>query len=203
MKKTYKLAAVFAVFLFALPLLCGAALAEEAADPPGDETVIGTLLPPGTGTVVDIFNSDDGRKFYTIQTPAGNTFYLIIDFTRTAENVYFLDAVNEKDLLALAEKAKVTGGVPISPGEVTPSAEPTPGNPADPKPQNNNGMTYIVAAAVLIAGGAGFYFKKRGKKAGAAARDDYDDYDEPEYGGNEYGADQTADIPDEWRDDDD
>ena len=79
--------------------------AEEATAAPGTGSKTETVLPPGTGEVAEVYADENGRKFYTIQTPAGNTFYLVIDFTKETENVYFLDAVAEKDLLALAEKA--------------------------------------------------------------------------------------------------
>jgi hypothetical protein len=63
------------------------------------------FTPDGTGTIVDSATDKDGKQFYTITTPAGNTFYLIIDLERDSDNVYFLDAVMEKDLMALAEQA--------------------------------------------------------------------------------------------------
>ena len=37
-------------------------------------------------------------------TPDENVFYLIIDKQRDSENVYFLNAVTESDLMALAQK---------------------------------------------------------------------------------------------------
>ena len=43
------------------------------------------------------------REFFTISTPDENVFYLVIDRQRGSENVYFLNAVTESDLLALAE----------------------------------------------------------------------------------------------------
>ena len=105
MKKFRKLAALCAVFLLSLCLCAGVVHAEEAADDPGTASGGEAVLPPGTGEVAEVYADENGRKFYTIQTPAGNTFYLVIDFTKETENVYFLDAVAEKDLLALAEKA--------------------------------------------------------------------------------------------------
>ena len=49
--------------------------------------------------------TDDGSKeFFTFTTPGENTFYLVIDRDRESENVYFLNAVTESDLYALAEQ---------------------------------------------------------------------------------------------------
>lgn len=62
------------------------------------------LTPDGQATVLDNATSEDGKEFYTIQTPDENVFYLIIDNQRDTENVYFLNAVTEADLMALAVK---------------------------------------------------------------------------------------------------
>lgn len=70
------------------------------------------LTPDGQATVVDNATDEDGKEFYTIVTPAENTFYLVIDKQRDSDNVYFLNAVTESDLLALAEQGDGTGGTP-------------------------------------------------------------------------------------------
>ena len=70
------------------------------------------LTPDGQATVVDNATGEDGKEFYTIVTPAENVFYLIIDKQRETENVYFLNAVTESDLLALAEKDGETSNPP-------------------------------------------------------------------------------------------
>ena len=54
----------------------------------------------------------EDKEFYPIVPPAENTFYLVIDKQRDSDNVYFLNAVTESDLLALAEKDEETGGTP-------------------------------------------------------------------------------------------
>lgn len=64
------------------------------------------FTPDGTGTVVDNATDQDGKEFYTITTPDENVFFLVIDNQKSADNVYFLNAVTEDDLLPLAEKGK-------------------------------------------------------------------------------------------------
>lgn len=67
----------------------------------------GAFTPDGTGSILDYdINYDEDKQFYTITTAAGNIFYLIIDGKRENNNVYFLNAVTEQDLIALAEKAE-------------------------------------------------------------------------------------------------
>lgn len=87
---------------------------------PVEERDPAPLTPDGQATVVDNATDEDGKEFYTIVTPAENTFYLIIDKQRETQNVYFLNAVTESDLLALAEKDEETGSTPEP---VTPAPE--------------------------------------------------------------------------------
>ena len=42
----------------------------------------------------------EGKQFLTVQTKAGNTFFIVIDRARESENTYFLNLVDEADLLA-------------------------------------------------------------------------------------------------------
>ena len=79
----------------------------------------GAFTPDGTGTVLDEASGEDGDKqFYTITTEAGNVFYLIVDGKRDSNNVYFLNAVTESDLMALAEKDSENSASSIPSAEV-------------------------------------------------------------------------------------
>lgn len=88
-----------------LPVTAHAAEGEGTEKP---ETVseIGAnpFTPDGQATVTDNATEADGKEFYTFTTPEGNVFYLVIDHERKSENVYFLNAVTETDLLALSAK---------------------------------------------------------------------------------------------------
>ena len=180
---------------------------ESAVEPEETVETVDIALPDGTGTVIDVFSGEDGRKFYTIATPAGNVFYLVIDFNRQTDNVYFLDAVTERDLLALAEKSGNTNpgdSVSAIPGTETndnPAPAPTPGNDAEPQPEekNDNNMSsmILVVAVVVIGGGAAWYFKVYRKRKDADIRDEYEPEDYPV---SEYETEQEDDsVP--WEDD--
>ena len=115
------------------------------------------LTPPGgTGTVVEQ-TDEDGKEFYTIMTADENVFYLVIDRQRETENVYFLNAVTEADLLPLAELTVVEK-------EPEPSPEPTPVPEVTPEPETVKSpdirLVVIVVFAVMALGLILFYAKK-------------------------------------------
>ena len=163
------------------------------------------FTPSGTGTVVDRATDADGKEFYTITTPAENVFYLVIDRQRSVENVYFLNAVTEADLMALAEFSEEAATVIPSP---EPLPDPTPiteiePEPKQPEPKNNIGTLLMVAVVALVGGGAAWYFKVYRPRQQRAAESEED------YGGefdtygdmDDYGSEDEDDGP-PWDDED-
>lgn len=217
MKKFRKLAVLCAVLAL---MLCFTTVAyasggEEITEPTPTPTATpeptkapNPFTPAGTGTVLDNATDEDGKEFFAIMTPDENVFYLVIDRQRGQENVYFLNAVTEKDLLALAEKSGDTGTVlPTPEPEKTPEATPAPQTEAPteqapaPAQGNNMGTLLLVLAVVVIGGGAGYYFKiYRPKKQRAESEDDFDYGDEADLYGAE-DAEQADELP-PWDDDD-
>ena len=160
--------------------------AEETAPETEEGTTAKPFTPEGTGTVVDNATDGDGKEFFTITTPSENVFYLIIDRQRDGQNVYFLNAVTERDLLALAEKdpePEVTEPVMEPEPETEPPTEPEP----EPEPEKTSGFPMgnilMIAAVLLAGGGAGYYFKVYRPKHEAPDMDDEEyDYEDDPYG---------------------
>jgi hypothetical protein len=73
----------------------------EALTPDGNLTLIDDILQ------AEAFVSDENeraeKQFITVQSKNGNYFYLVIDRAGDTENVYFLNLVDEADLMALME----------------------------------------------------------------------------------------------------
>ena len=153
-----------------------------------EETEDNPFTPDGSATVVDNATDEQGKEFYTIMTPDENVFYLIIDKQRDSENVYFLNAVTESDLMALAQKD--TDGqtvTPTAPAEPEPAAPAEPEQPAEPEtpesepeqpaPKSNNSMMFLVIVMALAAGGLGYYFKVYKPKHELDDAEDIDDFE--------------------------
>ncbi|MCD7947878.1 MAG: DUF4366 domain-containing protein [Oscillospiraceae bacterium] len=212
--KIKAIAAALAAFLM-LPMMATAAYAgggdgdtceeeagtvisvEDVTDSPGPAE--NPFTPDGTGTVLDTATDEDGKEFYTIVTPDENVFYLIIDRQRTTENVYFLNAVTEADLLSLAAASDLPEPEPepvvVQEPDPEPEAEPEP----EPAQKSGAGSFLLVLLIVAAGGGAGYYFKiYRPKQEGAGAGDD-DDYDNEydPYGDDDYGADDYGTEPED------
>ena len=172
--------------------------AEETAPETEEGTTAKPFTPEGTGTVVDNATDGDGKEFFTITTPSENVFYLIIDRQRDGQNVYFLNAVTEKDLLALAEKdpePEVTEPVMEPEPETEPPTEPE----TEPEPEKTSGFPMgnilMIAAVLLAGGGAGYYFKIYRPKHEVPDMDDeeYDYEDEADPYGDIEEIEETED----------
>lgn len=153
-----------------------------------EETEDNPFTPDGSATVVDNATDEQGKEFYTIMTPDENVFYLIIDKQRDGENVYFLNAVTESDLMALAQKDTDSQTVtPTAPSEPEPAAPAEPEEPSAPEtpetepeqpaPKSNNSMMFLVIVAALAAGGLGYYFKVYKPKHDLDDAEDIDDFE--------------------------
>lgn len=174
------------------------------------------FTPDGTGTVVDNIMETNGKEFFTIETPDGNIFYLIIDRQRDENGVYLLNAVTEDDLQSLAKEGdgKSENAVP-TPEPTTPQVQPTPDPEPEPTPEppakdsGSTGTIILVLLAVAAVGGAGWYFKIYRPKQQAAEPEDMDEdeldfEDEPEEtedGEDEYPGDEAdEDTGDDYED---
>jgi len=157
-----------------------------------------------------LYDKATNKQFITIQTKNGNTFYIIIDYDAPINEeeeqykTYFLNMVDESDLLALMDEEDVNalktcvcedkcvaGDVntdcPVCKTNMSEcnGAEPEPVAPVDPepdadqdKPKQPSNMGMIIAIiAIAGVGGAAYYYIKfvRGKKQKDEDLDFFDD----------------------------
>ena len=170
------------------------------------------LTPDGNLTLVDDTESGD-KEFITVQTKAGNTFYLIIDHASDEENVYFLNLVDEEDLLALIDdedfvsdyqSSKDNTANDSSEVETSLTDESTSQTSAKTELQqeatggNSGPIAAAVFAAVIIGVAVWFFkFRKPGKSAKNKPDPDDYDYDEDENEGSDPEDEDEAETSDE------
>ena len=190
------------------PTLSSSSTAQSstASSAVSSATSLKPLTPDGTGTVIDNVTNEDGKEFFTVTTPSKHVFYLIIDRQKNAENVYFLDAVTDKDLLALAksDNEDVSGSssskaasAPETSSAPTASTPTVSSNSQPEKQDSSAGIAAVAILAAVLVGAAVWFFKfrKPGKKD--KNRPDPDDYDYTDGGDDESEPDDEPEVPDE------
>ena len=165
-----------------------------------------TFTPDGNLTLVDDFSElseTAGKQFITLQSKNGNYFYLVIDRDGKSDNVYFMNLVDEADLLALMEEGKsetepavclcedkcALGAIDAGCEVCRVDLDECVGTlvPIEPVEDGNKGSSVnssaivVVILAVVAAACVGVYFfkfKKPKMDKGTHDLDDYDFWDE-------------------------
>lgn len=176
---------------------------------------LGGLTPDGNLALIDdilggaYYSSeevgDSQMQFVTVESKNGNTFYLVID--HATGDVYFLNLVDEADLLALLEdegyEVECDCATHCQPGEVNtdcpicrtdlnecvgeepePTPEPTTTPVTEPETEESGGFNAallpILLIVVLGAGGAYYFLRVRKRKPDTSGSTDLDGYDFPD-----------------------
>jgi len=164
---------------------------------PAQPPIQNNFTPEGQGEIQDSLTSGDGIEFFTITTEAGNVFHLIIDHTRGSNNVFFLNAVTEWDLLTLAADAELPVPPQVSPPTPPPPVivehEPPPTTdepPPDPTPEpateeSGGGMGRFIFLGIggAVAFGVIYYLKilkpkQEREMYGGESNEDTDEYED-------------------------
>ena len=134
-----------------------------------------------------LYSAATNKQFITVQTRAGETYFLIIDYDKPIDEeneiyeTYFLNLVDDHDLLSVIEDESL---IPTpTPQIVYVTPEPTEAPRATPIPIADDDETDMGAMALLLVGvaaigGAGlWFFKSRKKDKASDALPDYDEYE--------------------------
>ena len=180
--------------------------AADASTEANSAEIGSPLTPDGNLELVDdVTQESDGKQFITVQSKNDNTFYIVIDRDKDTDNVYFMNLVDEADLMALMEDGEVTlkctcktrceaGNVdttcPVCKNnmtectgeeqekEVETTAEPTVDETEKTESKGSAApVMMLLLIVVLGAGGAVYYLKFRKPKTDTKGPVDLDDYD--------------------------
>lgn len=180
------------------------------------------LTPDGNLTLVDDISGDqaEDKQFVTVVSKNGNYFYLVIDRAGDRQNVYFLNLVDEEDLLALIEEDKPKQQeVPqicncinlCEEGKIDPNCylcrnnltkctgKPlTSTSTPEPEKEKNKGMGGILLLLIVgMAGGGIYYFKVLKNKPNTKGNTILDDYDFEDDEDDDYEYETEIDDEDE------
>ncbi len=157
-----------------------------------------------------LYDAATNKQYITVETRNGNTFYIVIDYDKPVDEdgeqyyTYFLNQVDEADLLALLEDNSTPAtcicadkcavglintqceicavnmvecmGVEPTEPETEPPTEPV----EEPEPTVSGGQIFLIVIliAALAGGGAYYFLKIKGKnKPQTKGPSDLDDYD--------------------------
>jgi len=156
----------------------------ESAEPEETATESQSLTPDGNLTLVDDIESEatEDKQFITVQTKDGNYFYIVIDRSDDTDNVYFLNLVDEADLLALIDDEDIQSQNTSSVTETTAEPEETAETADTDKQQedetgNNSALVVLLVVLLIGGGGALVYFKLIKPKKNIKGGVDLDEYD--------------------------
>lgn len=166
----------------------------------------GVLTPSGNLSLVDDVSDADAEKidFMTVTSKDGHVFYIVIDHNAASQNVYFLNQVDESDLMALMSDQdkealktnKEDSGTESADAEevVKPTVRDTSeasqdttrtSQKTEAAKKNTVNSNMILAAVLGIIGLiviATYYFLKiKPGKGGSSIADDLEFYDDEEY----------------------
>ena len=192
---------------------------QVAADDTGDGK--GILTPTGNLTLVDDIDEEqasENLQYMTVTTKGGDYFYIIVDRSGSDDNVYFLNAVDAADLMALMdedtqekfneamaadseeeETETVLYTNTLEEDESVESVE------TEEKSSGVLGGLGGFAVVVFIVGGiaAGYYFLKIKPGKNKTKDEDLEFFDDEDYEDDALGKPEEEDLDDESNDEGD
>ena len=166
-------------------------------------------------------NTIEDKQFITVESKNGNVFYIIIDRSGDTDNVYFLNAVDEADLMALMEdeqKAEITAvcicvdkcelgavnkncavcfkNITKCIGVETVTEEKDKEAKEEPK-QSGSPLAGLIILALLGGGGAFYWFKIKNKKPSTKGTTDPTDYEEDDEDDTDYETETDSENEDD------
>ena len=122
-----------------------------------------------------LYSAATNKQFITVQSKKGNTYFLVIDYDKPIDEeneiyeTYFLNMVDDRDLLSVLSDEEITATPTPQIIYVTPEPTAVPAVTAEPAPQQEkpvlNSQTGLLLVLILLLGGGGaaYWFLKKKK----------------------------------------
>ena len=132
-----------------------------------------------------LYSASTNKQFITVQTRAGETYYMVIDYDKPIDEendiyeTYFLNLVDDRDLMSVVSEDEIQPTPTPQIVYVTPEPAPATQQPA-PIVVEDDGMeemlpTILLIGGVAAIGGAIFWLVKKKKDSSARNVPDFDD----------------------------
>ena len=122
-----------------------------------------------------LYSAATNKQFITVQSKKGNTYFLVIDYDKPIDEeneiyeTYFLNMVDDRDLLSVLSDEEITATPTPQIIYVTPEPTAVPAVTAEPAPQQEkpvlDGQAGLLLVLILLLGGGGaaYWFLKKKK----------------------------------------
>lgn len=130
-----------------------------------------------------LYSAHTNKQFISLETKSGQTYYLVIDYDKPIDEeadiyeTYFLNLVDDRDLLALLSEDEKPTPTPTAAPTPTPTKEPVQTDETEPK---QNGTVVAGTLMLAILGGGMFWYLKQRKKKESKPQPSYDEYEDDE-----------------------
>lgn len=137
-----------------------------------------SFTPDGNLTLIDDFirTDESDKQFITVKTRDESVFYIVIDRSANQEKVYFLNLVDDQDLIAILNDEGLTEEIEtitkLPDPQESEQAKPSPTKPETTDPASSPAAMQLIVILIFITaiGGAAFWlirfkpFQKKRKK---------------------------------------
>ena len=130
-----------------------------------------------------LYSASTNKQFITVQTRAGETYYMVIDYDKPIDEeneiyeTYFLNLVDDRDLMSVVSEDEVVATPTPQIVYVTPEPAPVTQQPvvAEEKDDGNMASMLLMLGGIAAIGGAIFWFVRQKKNGSSRNVPDFDD----------------------------
>lgn len=133
-----------------------------------------------------LYSAHTNKQFIEVASRNGEVYYLVIDYDKPIDaegdlyETYFLNMVDDRDLLAVLEEDEIPTPTPTVAPTTAPTSIPVVQPDPEPEPDNSAALMGMMILLLAAGGGAAFWFikQKGGKSSRQPIENEYDDLED-------------------------